>query len=226
VTVLAHLALAALVAGTPPADPPTPEEAPGWRRPTPEPSTFMLAAGVGAAFPTGDAASGLAMSDLTRTQVVIGLEGGFRFTPAWMASVVFDMGLGRAGSRSQELCRAAGYSCDDAFTGSLGAHLRHALTPLAPTTGWIAVGSAWEFTEFSSNTSSATQVSFTGWQYLRLSGGWDLRNMHYYRTAFGVFGLVALGQYTSAKDVAGTHQISSVTSHAWVQLGVRLVLGP
>jgi hypothetical protein len=211
----------------PPAGEAMPPLDPGWRRVTPEPSTFMLAAGLGVASPVGDAASGLAMSDLTNPQVLVGFEFGFRLTPAWMASAVFDMALGHAGSRSQDLCHAAGYSCDT-FTGSVGAQLRYTLTPLASTTGWIGVGSAWEFTEVSSSSrsSDAKLVSFNGWQYLRLSAGWDLRDMHYYRAAFGVFGTVALCQYDSAKDVAGTHQLSSATTHAWIQLGLRLVLGP
>jgi hypothetical protein len=211
----------------PPAEPTPPGQAPGWRRVTPEPSTFMLAAGVGAAFPVGDAAGGFAMSDLTSRQLLVAFELGFRFTPAWMASVVFEGGLGDAGSRSQDLCHAAGSSCDS-FTASLGAQLRYTLTPLAPTTGWIAVGSAWEFSEVSSSSSSieATPVKFSGWQALRLAAGWDLRNMHLYRSAFGVFGLVALGRYGSMEDAAGTHHLSSAPIHAWIQLGVRLVLGP
>jgi hypothetical protein len=92
----------------------------------------------------------------------------------------------------------------------------------------MGLGSAWEFTEVSSSrrSSDTTLVSFNGWQYLRLSAGWDLRDMHYYRSAFGAFGTVALSQYDSRKDAAGTHQLSSAPIHAWIQLGVRLVLGP
>jgi hypothetical protein len=144
-----------------------------------------------------------------------------------MASVVFDMGLGDAGSSSQERCRAEGYSCDT-FTGSLGGQLRYTFTPLAPTTGWIAVGSAWEFSEVSSSSSSndARLVKYSGWQYLRLAAGWDLRRMNLYRSTFGLFGLVALGRYDSMEDAAGNHHISSAPVHAWIQLGVRLVLGP
>jgi hypothetical protein len=214
-------------AAAPPVGPATPEQAPGWRRVSPEPSTFMLAFGVGAAFPMGDAATGVAMTDLTGTQLVIGLEGGFRFTPAWMASAFFEGGLGGAGSLSQGRCRAAGYSCDS-FTGSVGGQLRYTFTPLAPTTGWIALGSAWEFTEVSSSRSSndATLVKSSGWQYLRLSAGWDLRGMHLYRSAFGIYGLAALGRYDTTEDVAGTHQLSPASTHAWIQLGVRFVLGP
>jgi hypothetical protein len=211
----------------PPSEPTTPTLDPGWRRVTPEPSTFMLAAGLGVALPVGDAASGLALSDLTNPQVLVGLELGFRLTPAWMASAVLDMALGHAGSRSQDLCQAAGFSCDT-FTGSLGAQLRYTLTPLASTTGWIGVGSAWEFSEVSSSSrsSDARLVSFNGWQYLRLSAGWDLRDMHYYRAAFGIFGTVAFCQYDSATDAAGTHHLPSAPNHAWIQLGLRLVLGP
>jgi len=214
-------------ASAPPAEPAAPEQAPGWRRVTPEPSTFMLALNVGAAFPMGGAASAVAMSDLTGTQVVVGLEGGFRFTPSWMASAFLEGGLGGAGSSSQASCRAAGYSCD-AFTGSVGGQLRYTLTPLAPTTAWIAVGSAWEFTEVSSSSSSsdARLVTYSGWQVLRLSAGWDLRGMHLYRSAFGVYGLVALARYDSAEDTAGTHQLSPASTHAWIQVGLRFVLGP
>jgi hypothetical protein len=210
-----------------PAAPTTPQPDPGWRTPTPEPSTFMLAFDLGVAYPLGDAASGLAMSDLTGPQFLARLEGGLRFAPAWMASVFVEGGLGGAGRRSQDLCHAGGFSCD-AFTGGLGAQLRYTLTPLAPTTAWVAVGSAWELTEVSSSSSSssATLVTLTGWQYLRLSAGWDLRDMHYYRSAFGFFGMVALSRYDSAQDVTGTHQIPSVATHAWIQLGVRFVLGP
>jgi hypothetical protein len=211
----------------PPAGPATPMLDPGWRRVTPEPSTLMLAAGVGLAYPVGDAATGLAMSDLTNPQVLVGFELGYRFTPAWMASALFDMALAHSGSRSQDLCHAVGTSCDT-FTGSLGAQLRYTFTPLATTTGWVGLGSAWEFTEVSSSSRSSDMrlVSFNGWQYLRLSAGWDLRDMHYYRSAFGVFGTVALSQYDSAHDASGTHHLSSAPTHAWIQLGLRLVLGP
>jgi hypothetical protein len=90
-----------------PAEPATAEQAPGWRRATPEPSTFMVALGFAAGFPVGDAAGGVAMSDLTGTQLVANMEGGFRFTPAWMASAFFEGGLGGTGSRSQASCHAA-----------------------------------------------------------------------------------------------------------------------
>lgn len=210
-----------------PAQPATAEQAPGWRRPTPEPSTFMVAFGLGAGFPLGDAASGAAMSDLTGTQFVANLEGGFRFTPAWMASAFFEGGLGSTGSGSQANCRAAGYSCD-AFTGSVGGQLRYTFTPLAPTTAWVAVGSAWEFTEVSSSSRSndARLVKYSGWQYLRLSAGWDPRGMHFYRSSFGVYGVVALARYDTVEDSAGTHHLSPASTHAWFQLGARFMYGP
>jgi hypothetical protein len=214
-------------AAAPPAGPATPTQAPGWRRPSPEPSTFMLAAGLGAAFPTGDATSGVAMSDLTGTQLAVAFDLGFRFTPAWMASVVAEGGIGAAGARSQDRCRAEGYSCD-AFTGSLGGQLRYTFTPLAPTTGWVAVGGAWAFTELTSSSRSndARLVKYSGWQYLRLAAGWDVRSMHLYRSAFGLYGLLALGRYDTAEDAAGTHHLSPASTHAWMQLGIRFVLGP
>jgi hypothetical protein len=144
-----------------------------------------------------------------------------------MASAFLEGGLGGAGSRSQASCRAAGYSCD-AFTGSVGGQLRYTFTPLAPTTTWVAVGSAWEFSEVSSSSRSndARLVKYSGWQYLRLSGGWEPRGMHLYRSAFGVFGVVTLARYDTAEDAAGTHHLSPTSTHASFQLGARFIYGP
>jgi hypothetical protein len=166
------------------------------------------------------------MTELAKPQFLFGLEGGLRLTPEWMVGLVLDTGLGSTSSGFQAACHADGYACDT-LTVRVGAQLRYAFTPRAPSTAWVAVGTAWEYIEVSDSDGSSgipPLLSLTGWEYLRLSSGVDLRGNG--SIGWGLYGLVGLGRYGTLDDVSGTHHLSGPPVHAWVQVGLRTVFGP
>jgi hypothetical protein len=186
----------------------------------------MLAAGIGFAVPSGDAEQNIAMSQVTESQFLVELEGGIRFTPEVMGSLILDLGVGDSGSGVRPICTSS--SDCTAVTARFGAQLRYAFTPYAYQTPWVAVGTAFESTSSGGSNTGFDRVDYNGWEYLRLSGGVDFRGTG--QLGFGFFAGVSFSRYGEVEDptTAGRLTIPSDfrTTHTWVQAGVRVILFP
>jgi hypothetical protein len=209
------------VGAPPPPGPPYRVGRPGVMRPGP----FMFAMGLGIAAPGGTAEAGRPMSELFRPQLLIQMEGGLRFTPWIMGSLILDLGVGDAAATIGDACRFAGGSDCSALTARFGLQLRYAFTPLAATTAWVSVGTAAEMGMISFDTYSTTNdLVYTGWEVLRLGAGIDFRLTPGF--GWGLFLNAGLGRYSEVEDASGTYTLPTTEGHSWVQAGARFILFP
>jgi hypothetical protein len=232
-TLVAQLVLAALVAGTDPAaPPPTPPEPPPRESEATQallhllfPSFFSGNLSLGAGLAAGSASGSTAMADLTKPQFVFGLEGGVRPLPALTLAGYVEIGSGSTGKPTDQACHAAGFHCQ-AASYHVGGLLRYAFTPQAPTTTWVALGSGWESTEVASNNAAVDTkvVTFTGWEWLRLSAGYDFRFNGV--LGLGFFAQASVGRFGTVEDASGKQHLSSAPVHGWFLLATRFMYGP
>lgn len=212
-----------------PAAPPPPPvgSPPPWaRRPGPgQPGPFMLAVGAGFAVPGGDAETGLPMREVFTPQFLLELEGGLRLSPWVMASLVLDLGLGDSGDWASAYCRTYGGSDCTTVTARFGVQLRYTFHPAARTTPWVSIGTAAEVgtVSFDSST-SANDLTYTGWETLRLGTGVDFRSTG--SAGWGLFLNVSFGRYDQVEDAGITSDLRPTRTHSWVQAGARIIFGP
>ncbi len=212
-----------------PAAPPPPPvgSPPPWaRRPGPgQPGPFMLAVGAGFAVPGGYAEAGLPMRDVFTPQFLLEIEGGVRLSPWVMASLVLDLGLGDSGDWAASYCRTYGGSDCTTVTARFGVQLRYTFNPSARTTPWISIGTAAEVgtVSFDSDT-SADDLTYSGWEALRLGAGVDFRTSS--SAGWGLFMNASFGRYDEVDDAGFVTDLQPTRTHSWVQLGARLILGP
>jgi len=210
--------------------PPRPAPPPPVYRPAPRPqgqarppSLFMLAGGLGLAVPTGDAEPGTAMSDVITPQFLMELEAGLRLTPALMLGLVLDIGVGDAASDARARCRNEWGSSD--CTGialHFALQARYTFAPYAPATPWIALGVGAEATGLGGS-GSDDQLIYSGSQFPRLSAGYDFRGA--YGSGWGFFGTVAFGRYSTVQVRSVDYDLGDRSTHGWVMVGVRAILG-
>jgi hypothetical protein len=198
------------------------------RPPSTAPAVLMLAGGMGVASPSGSLEPGVPMSDYVSPQFLMEVEGGLRFTPRIMGSLLMDIGVGDVGTVRRADCRMNHVSCA-AATVRLGVQLRYAFTPYAAQTGWVAIGTGFEATALSDGqtTNGTNDLTYSGWEAVRVSTGIDLRASH--ELGWGFFLTAGFGRYNQVDDPAVSNRplaISHTSGHAWVQGGVRLILWP
>jgi len=222
----------------PPAQPPPPPVAAPWPvypavpvQPSPPPAPrstapgpFLFAFGMGLAVPGGSAEQGIPMSRIFLSQFLMEMEGGLRFSPRVMGSLILDLGVGDAAEPTRSACRAGGGSDCSAITARFGLQLRYAFTPLAPSTPWISIGTAAEVGTISYDaTSSSNDLVYSGWEVLRLGAGMDFRTSPGF--GWGLFAQASWGNYNQVQDPGGPPLMGQAT-HAWVQAGARFILFP
>jgi len=188
----------------------------------------MLAGGMGVASPSGNLEPGIPMSDYLSPQFLMEVEGGLRFSPWVMGSLLMDIGVGDVGSVRRSDCRVNHVSCA-AATVRFAIQLRYAFTPLSAQTGWVAIGTGFEATSLSNGqtSNSANDLTYSGWEVARLSVGVDLRASH--ELGWGLFLTGGFGRYDHVDVPSVSNRpltISPTANHTWVQGGIRLILWP
>ncbi|MGB8933422.1 MAG: hypothetical protein WCC48_19420 [Anaeromyxobacteraceae bacterium] len=188
------------------------------------PSVIMLAGSLGFAAPGGSVEPGLAMSDFTSTQFLLGLEGGLRLSPSFLLGAYLDLGFGDSGTVLQQYCAANGTTCSTIGV-KLGLMARYAFTPLAPQTAWVGIGTGVEVLSSAPDDPNFDGPSYSGREPLRLSVGYDLRGRG--QVGLGLFATAGFDRYTEVDDGPGSsYSLPSTSSHTWIQAGVRLILFP
>jgi len=149
----------------------------------------------------------------------------------------FNVGVGAEGSdsRTEKRCEAGNDVSDDvscsAASVRVGIEARYTFTPADSFSGWVGYGIG--FTSATQSISDAGRYSESntaqGLEAARLSGGLDFR----FKRGFGMgpYALVSLGRYThqrtEIRDVAvSSGDIPDPAFHAWVSLGLRMVIFP
>lgn len=188
---------------------------------------FELGARLGYALPFGvlraeDAENGwseVALGDVLSGQLPIGVDFGYRLTPALTLGVYGQYGVVFLKEHDEGCPEEAECSAMDL---RFGLALRYHLAPDQKLDPWVAVGAGYEVLRGSGEQGGfeSTQT-YHGFELLNLELGLDVELAE--RLAVGPFVGLALGQFSSAsfetvfgsveRDVSGLHQ--------WLTLGVR-----
>ena len=148
-----------------------------------------------------------------------------------------NVGLGWEGSdiKTEGRCEAGNDIQDDVSCSTTSVHAgieaRYSITPAEWMSGWVGYGLG--ITSATQSISDAGRYDETstaqGLEFARLSGGLDFR----FTRGFGMgpFALVQLGRYTHERTTIRnvttfSGDIDNPAAHAWVSVGVRLVILP
>jgi hypothetical protein len=187
-------------------------------------SPLYLSLGLGGAFLSGEAERDVDIDRVAANQFALTLEGGVRLNPHLAVGLYVDGGVGDAGSDFRnDPCNLNGLDCT-ASTGRFGVLLRATLEPSAPSTPWLSVGTGWESTSVSFN-DGGPDLTYSGWDMLRLQGGWDFRGHGV--VGVGLYAGVRFGRYNRVEDIdAAVHLGADRAIHTTVEGGLRFTLFP
>lgn len=181
---------------------------------------WNIGARLGYALPMGDVDGSLQMSDMVSGQVTPQLDVDYVMNQLSVGGY-FSYGFGDVTGMTKDLCALTGTSCS---TNSLrvGAQLAWRFDPQPPggvAGPWFGLGLGYE----SVTLSGASDVTFSGTEFLILQGGHDWPVSP--NAALGVFASYSLGQYSdvSGGGVSGT--LSDKKMHEWFTFGVRGMFG-
>jgi hypothetical protein len=149
----------------------------------------------------------------------------------------FNVGAGWEGSDSHTESRCeAGYGVDDDVSCSSvsvhgGIELRYTFTPAEPLSGWVGYGvGATSVTQSISDAGRYDESNTAqGIEFARLSGGLDFRVKRGF--GLGPYALVSVGRFVHQRteirnDVTFSGAIPDPALHAWLALGLRIVVFP
>jgi hypothetical protein len=192
---------------------------------------FQMAFRTGYSIPMGTVMKGalqdgsdLKMSDTVSGQVPIIVDIGDKLIPELFIGGYFGLGFGGTAGQVHDGCQAAGDSCLGVSV-QLGIEAQYHILPSGSVDPWLGYGIGVESLGVSEANDNTTQtVSFTGYQFARLSAGADFRVTH----GFGVGPFVeySLGQYNTVNGNGQDVDIPSKAGHQWLTLGARFVLFP
>lgn len=148
-----------------------------------------------------------------------------------------DLGVGYEGSdsRTEGRCEAGDDVDDDVSCSSVTVHagleLHYTFAPAESMTGWVGYGAG--ITSGSQTISDAGRYSETstsrGIDYARLSGGFNFRPKRGF--GLGPFAVFSIGRYLHQRTeinnvVTFSGDIEDQAMHAWLTLGLRMVIFP
>lgn len=181
-------------------------------------------------FPVGSAsgAEGDRLPARYAWQPGLGIEAGWRFARSFFVGGYVGASYGDTGNdaRVDWSCNMwSGPSCHT-YTWRIGAEGIYSFDPGGHTNPWAGYGIGLESgnASFKGNLHSESVTSL-GLTFAKLSGGFDNRAM-----GAGLFGEVALGQYLHTSTTVGNedygYSIEHGRVHAWLMVGVRMVINP
>jgi len=141
-----------------------------------------------------------ALGDSVKGQVPLGLDIGYRITPAWYAGVYLNYGFTSLAENFDEICSQNGISCA-AHSARVGVNVHYHFLPAAKLDPWVGLGFGYELLGYKiSGPDSDAGALLRGWELVNLQVGAD------YRVARGLrIGPVAtftLAQYSHFSVVA------------------------
>lgn len=191
-------------------------------------------------FPFGDATGGRGDSLHSRygwqwMPLELGL-GAKVLKPLYFGGYL-NVGVGWEGAdlHTEAHCEAGNDAIDDvscsAVSVRFGLELRYTFAPEEAFSGWVGYGLG--MTTASQTISDAGRYSETnslqGIELARMTGGLDFRASRGF--GLGPFGLVSFGRYTHQKTeinsvVTSSSSVDNPALHAWVSVGLRMVIFP
>ncbi|HVU01200.1 MAG TPA: hypothetical protein VHE30_05590 [Polyangiaceae bacterium] len=200
---------------------------------------FQMSIRTGVSFPTGDAtgASGDTLGRRYAWQIPLALDLGGKVSDSVYVGGYLGLGFGGEGSDfvTESACRdddddlQNDIACS-AFSFRLGVEGEYSFSPGERWNPWIGYGVGFESSEESIEDRRRhyreTQIS-TGYTLGKISVGVDRRAA----VGFGPFLEVALGRLTHGRTLVNDAEVGSGTIpaqafHAWITLGLRMVIRP
>jgi len=200
---------------------------------------FQMALRSGVSFPMGDASGG-GSDTLGRRyawQLPIAIDLGAKVTRSIFVGTYFQLGFGAEGSD-----REVTAYCDDdddnfsndvscsALTARLGLMANYQFAPDAAVNPWLGYGFGFESASQSLNDKQhgySETTTASGLTYAQLAGGVDFRGS----VGGGPYLEFAMGRFTRTSTEQNGRQVYSGAIddralHAWITLGLRLVVRP
>lgn len=230
--------------GTPPVvvyqeEPPEPAPAPTAAKRAPQARAgFQMDIRTGVRVPvgnaTGEPGDSLGARYGLQVPLVVGL--GVKLSPHIYLGGYIGPSFGKEGSdpRTDRLCRRSGSDCSTR-SFDLGAQLAYSFAPSARWNPWVSYGLGYESSSQSltltsssdANANHAETSSSEGITFAKLGFGLDYRS----KLGVGPYVEAAVGQFLQSNTgvmVASdwSHDIEDTAVHAWLTLGLRLVIFP
>jgi hypothetical protein len=181
---------------------------------------FALDLKMAYAIPTGNAQTGLALSDSISGAIPFEVAGRYRFTPNLSAGVYFQWGPAFVKSSA---C-LAGASCS-ASDMRLGLEVMYGFNPTGMNP-WVSLGTGWEWA-FSSISAGGASInaSTSGWEYFNVQAGIDfpLSKLFALGPYVGYFGGSFTNQSITVDGQTASSTIDSANRafHGWFQIGAK-----
>jgi hypothetical protein len=171
---------------------------------------------LGYASASGEASTGTSMSEVAKSAVPIQLDALWRFGERFAAGLYSSYGFGQLSSSVSDQCGAAGASCSVSAT-RLGAEGIWTFTDVSPRyLPWLGAGIGYEWVREGASIGSRSGVQhLSGWEYLNVQGGADVRVAR--KVAVGLYAQYAFGQYSRLDGST----IQSKGFHQWLGAGLR-----
>lgn len=194
----------------------------------------------GLSFPAGDAtgAPGDSLGARLAWQVPLALDIGAKIFPNVFVGAYLGLGIGAEGSDPlvEGLCSDddEDFENDVSCSGTtfrIGLEGQYQFTPDQKTNPWIGYGIGFEGaneTLKAQEQGYTEEASASGMTYATISGGLDLRTK---AVGAGPYGEVAIGRFTKGStevdgEETASGDIQDPAWHAWISLGLRMVLFP
>ena len=163
------------------------------------------------------------MSQATTGQVPIIVDVGGKIIPQLFLGGYFGLAFGGEAGAAKAGCEFNGGGCVS-VAAYFGIEAQYHILPAGPVNPWLGYGAGFESLVLSEGSNSSNNLSLSGFQFARLSGGVDFR----VNRVFGVGPVLdfALGRYSSVSEGSGSIDINGGAGHQWLTLGVRFVFFP
>jgi hypothetical protein len=189
----------------------------------PERRGFQLALRTGYSVPLGNTALGTKLSDTTGGQVPLIVDVGAKLIPELFLGGYFGFGIGGDAGDVQRLCNMNGGGCVSADVIA-GIEAQYQILPGGSADPWLGYGVGIESIALSTGSNDNNSVTYTGWQFARLSGGVDFRLTRTF--GIGPFADLSLGKYSSITQGPISATLANQEQHEWLTIGARFVFFP
>lgn len=223
-----HVAPAKPADAARPAEAP-PEHAPAHRPVPPERTGFAMALRTGLSIPMGKVSSGNPMYDTFSPQVPLLVDLGFKPVPHLFLGAYLGLAVGDVHGRLGAQCDRMNAQCASARV-LFGLEAQYQFAPARRYNPWLGYGLGFEGAGVGNTVGHMTTTTvFTGFDFARFSGGFDVRISR----VIGVGPLVdlTLGRYTHTSvklehTTLADADVDDKRVHGWLTLGGRLVFFP
>jgi hypothetical protein len=184
----------------------------------PPESGVSIGLSVGYAIPLGNSAGTDAFSNAFSGAVPLQLDLGWRFNPYFYLGGFFQYSFAFLSNDISNVCSAGRVSCSGSDM-QFGINAIYTILPYAGIMPYVGLGAGWEIASVNVSGNGTGSLTYSGFQFLRISAGADFRMGSAFR--MGPFVNFSLGQFSSASSPTENVSISNTALHMWLQFGLK-----